>query len=259
MTVECAHIPGVCLNPRFTTQVSYGYTPAPGDGCANGDTGGDKPDVTYGCAIVPSQLKTVQTHVDAAVAAGAKVLTGGKTDGNYFPPTVLTMPTPSADSQGSGSGEGTTGTTTAPAATGVAAVTPILETETFGPVLRILRVPTAQAAVAAANDSSLGLGGYVFTGDTAEGGLGERLAGELATGGVVVNDTLLQFVHSGVPFGGRRGSGVGRTGGREGMLAFTTTQAIVVCEPGGEGDWGGRYSYGAKLAAVRKLYGKSSA
>ncbi|KAK1859081.1 hypothetical protein I4F81_001679 [Pyropia yezoensis] len=231
-------------------KVSYGYTPAPGAGTGNGNTDGDK-DVTYGCAIVPAQLKTVQAHVDAAVAAGAKVLTGGQSDGKCYPPTVLTMP------DGPGAEAGAGNSTTTGATTGPATATPLLETETFGPVLPIMRVPTAEAGVAAANATEFGLGGYVFTRDTQPGGMGDRLAREMVTGGVVVNDTLLQFLHSGLPFGGRRSSGTGRTGGKEGLLGFTACQTIITCDAAGAPDWQHRFSYEAKLDALKSLYGRT--
>lgn len=217
-------------------QVTYGYTPAPG--AAAGDSGSEskRADVTYGCATSRSQLATIQAHVDAAVAAGATVLTGGHTDGVYYPPTVLAMP---ADAAAAG-----------------AAAHPVLRDETFGPVLPILRVPSADAAVAAANDTPFGLGGYVFT---AHPRAGDRLARRLRTGGAVVNDTFLHAFHPGVPFGGRGASGSGRTGGREGLLGFTTTQTIVACAAGVAPDWASRDSYAAKLGALRGMYGRAKA
>lgn len=205
--------------------------------------------MTYGCAIVPSQLKTVQAHVDAAVAAGAKVLTGGQTDGKCYPPTVLTLPDGPGAEAGSGNGAATGATT--------GAATPLMETETFGPVLPIVRVPTAEAGIAAANATDFGLGGYVFSRDTQPGGTGDRLARQMMTGGVVVNDTLQQFLHSGLPFGGRRSSGTGRTGGKEGLLGFTACQTIVMCDPAGAPDWQNRFSYSAKLGALKSLYGRA--
>lgn len=205
--------------------------------------------MTYGCAIVPSQLETVQAHVDAAVAAGAKVLTGGQADGKCYPPTVLTLPDGPGAEAGSGDGAAT-GTTTS-------AKTPLMDTETFGPVLPIVRVPTAEAGIAAANATEFGLGGYVFSRDTQPGGTGDRLARQMVTGGVVVNDTLQQFLHSGLPFGGRRSSGTGRTGGKEGLLGFTACQTIVMCDPAGAPDWQNRFSYSAKLGALKSLYGRA--
>lgn len=211
-------------------QVTYGYTPPPWTEGSNGTTYDEQAEVTYGCATVRAQLDTVQAHVDAAMAAGAKVLTGGHVDGRYYPPTVMTVP-------------------------GETPPTPLLTDETFGPVLPIMRVATAEEGVAAANASPFGLGGYIFTSDTAPSGAGEGLARQLVTGGACLNDVFLQAFHTGVPFGGRRASGVGRTGGKAGMLAFTTTQVIVTGPPGGAPDWEMRHSYGAKLGALRQYFG----
>ncbi|GAB0498306.1 hypothetical protein MMPV_009647 [Pyropia vietnamensis] len=232
-------------------KVSYGYTPAPGAGSGDGNTDSEHKDVTYGCAIVPSQLKAVQAQVDAAVAAGAKVLTGGQLEGKCYPPTVLTLPDGPNTEAGSG-GDATTGATT-----GADTATPLLEKETFGPVLPIMRVPTPEAGVAAANATEFGLGGYIFTRDTKPGGMGDRLARQMETGGVVVNDTMLQFIHSGVPFGGRRSSGTGRTGGKEGLLEFTACQTIITSDPAGAPDWQSRFSYADKLGALKSLYGRA--
>lgn len=220
-------------------KVSYGYTPAPSAGVGDDShAGAKKADVTYGCATARSQLRTIQAHVDAAVAAGAKVLAGGQADGIYYPPTVLAMPD-------------------GPAARTSAHL--VLRDETFGPVLPIVRVPSAEAAVAAANDTAFGLGGYLFTRDAAPGGAGDRLARQLRTGGAVVNDVFLQAFHTGVPFGGTRSSGCGRTGGREGLLGFTTTQTIVSCAAGVAPDWAFRDSYAAKLGMLREVYGRPQA
>lgn len=232
--------------------MSYGYTPAPGTRRGNGDTDGVQADVTYGCAIAPSQLRTVQAHVDAAVATGAKVLIGGQKDDIYFPPTVVIMP----DGRGAGVGMANDGATPE-GTTSAAAETPLMVTETFGPVLPIVRVPSPEAGVAAANATEYGLGGYIFTRDTQPGGTGDRLARQLVTGGVVVNDTMLQAAHTGLPFGGRRSSGTGRTGGKEGLLGFTATQTIVMCDAGGGADWSNRFSYAAKLAALKSQYGRA--
>lgn len=233
-------------------KVSYGYTPAPGARRGDGSTNCVQTDVTYGCAIAPSHLRTVQAHVDAAVAAGAKVLIGGEEDGKYYPPTVVTMPDePSAEVGPADDGATPEGTTRAVAGT------PLMVTETFGPVLPIVRVPSPEAGVAAANATEFGLGGYVFTRDTQPGGMGDRLARQLVTGGVVVNDTLLQAAHTGLPFGGRRSSGTGRTGGKEGLLGFTATQTIVMCDAGEAPDWPNRFSYAAKLGALKSRYGRA--
>ena len=96
--------------------------------------------------------------------------------------------------------------------------------ETFGPLLPIVRVASADAAVAAANATAYGLGAYIFTRDTVAGG---RLARCMATGGVVVNVVFLQGLHSAVPAGGHRASGVGRTGGKEGLLAWLASIKMI--------------------------------
>jgi aldehyde dehydrogenase (NAD+) len=70
-----------------------------------------------------------------------------------------------------------------------------------------------------------GLWASVFTNDATNG---ERLAARLTTGGVIVNDVIAPTAHPGTPFGGRKASGWGVTGGAEGLLAFTAPQVVTV-------------------------------
>jgi len=128
--------------------------------------------------------------VDDAVAKGAKVLVGGKTRGRYFEPTVLTGVTPEMR---------------------------CYHEETFGPVVALTPVKDADEAVRLANDTTYGLSAAIITGDPDRG---MALAERIQAGMVHVNDsTVHDEPHA--PFGGIKGSGVGRHGGRAAIEAFT--------------------------------------
>ena len=153
-----------------------------------------------GAMATDAQVGIVQRHVDEAVAAGAKVLTGGKPTGKgtFFPPTVLTDVTHDMS---------------------------CITEETFGPTLPVIKVADEEEAIRLANDSVFGLSATVWTGNTARG---ERVARRLECGAVNVNDALSNVFVFGVPMGGWTESGVGaRAGGPYGILKFCRQQAIT--------------------------------
>jgi acyl-CoA reductase-like NAD-dependent aldehyde dehydrogenase len=101
---------------------------------------------------------SLHKQVEGSIAAGARVLCGGKPKegkGAFYMPTVLS---------------------------GVTQGMPAFDEETFGPVAAITRVADVDAAVDAANASQFGLSGNIWTRDVA---LARKLARELYTGGVL--------------------------------------------------------------------------
>ncbi|HVC03075.1 MAG TPA: aldehyde dehydrogenase family protein [Candidatus Acidoferrales bacterium] len=154
-------------------------------------------DTIIGPLINASALATVQRRVDAAAAAGARVLTGGGTTGTCFQATLV-MDVP-ADSE-------------------------LANTETFGPVATIEVVNNEDEAIARANDTSYGLSSGIITSDPDRG---MALANRIEAGIVHVND---QPVHDEpqMPFGGVKDSGWGRFGGTFAMDEFTELRWITV-------------------------------
>ena len=153
-----------------------------------------------GAMATGAQRDIVDRHVQEAVAAGARVLTGGKPTGvgTFFQPTVL------ADVDASMS---------------------CIAEETFGPTLPVVKVADEEEAIRLANDSVFGLSATVWTGNTARG---ERVARRLECGAVNVNDALSNVFVFGVPMGGWKESGVGaRAGGAYGITKFCRQQAIT--------------------------------
>ncbi len=148
-------------------------------------------DADVGPMIHERQLKIVQTHVEDAIARGARLLTGGhalpQLGPNFFAPTVL------ADVDHS---------------------MQIMREETFGPVLPVRSFKTEDEAVALANDSDFGLAASVWTSNRKRG---EALARRIQAGTVMVNDMISCFGISEAPHGGIKASGIGRTHGRFGL------------------------------------------
>ena len=120
----------------------------------------------------------LQDQVDRAVAQGATVVTGGSRDGAYYPPTVLTGVTPEMDAY---------------------------REEFFGPVGVVYRVADEDAAVTLANDTSFGLGSYVYSNDPEQAA---RVADRIEAGMVYVNLVLADSPE--LPFGGVKSSGTAR-------------------------------------------------
>ncbi|MBX3280497.1 MAG: aldehyde dehydrogenase family protein [Acidobacteria bacterium] len=165
------------------------------------DAQDDASRVDVGAMTFPKQIETVEQHVRDAVARGAKVLAGGRRapdlPGRYYEPTVL------ADVDHS---------------------MQIMQDETFGPVLPIMRVRNEQEALQLANDSRYGLNASVWTGDRSRG---EDLAARVEAGSVCVNDVITGVAVTDAPFGGVKESGSGRRHGAPGIRRFTTEQVIV--------------------------------
>jgi acyl-CoA reductase-like NAD-dependent aldehyde dehydrogenase len=144
-----------------------------------------------GPMIHERQLGIVESHVEDAVARGARLLTGGRRlpdlGPNFYEPTVL------AD---------------------VTHEMRIMREETFGPVLPVMAFDSDDEAITLANDSEYGLAASIWTRD---GSRGEKMALRLHAGTVMVNDVVSCFGISEAPHGGVKASGLGRTHGRFGL------------------------------------------
>ena len=98
----------------------------------------------------------------------------------------------------------------------------IAQEEIFGPVLSVIPAQDEQDAVRIANDTIYGLNASVFTSDVDRA---RQVAGQLRSGTVGHNAFRTDFS---VSFGGFKQSGIGREGGREGLLPFLETKFVIL-------------------------------
>lgn len=156
--------------------------------------------VEVGALTFAPQIDIIDSHVQDAVAQGAKVEVGGHRGagpGRFYEPTVLTNVTHQMR---------------------------CMREETFGPTIPVMAVADVDEAVRLANDSEYGLQGSVFTKDVAKG---EAIARRIEAGAVVVNDGLLNYAAMAAPMGGWKSSGVGSRHGAGGIRKYCKTQTIM--------------------------------
>jgi acyl-CoA reductase-like NAD-dependent aldehyde dehydrogenase len=100
----------------------------------------------------------------------------------------------------------------------------IAQEEIFGPVLSVIPAADEQDAVRIANDTIYGLNSSVFTPDVDRA---RKVAGQIRAGTVGHNGFKTDF---GMAFGGFKQSGIGREGGKEGLLPFLETKTVILDE-----------------------------
>jgi aldehyde dehydrogenase (NAD+) len=100
----------------------------------------------------------------------------------------------------------------------------IAQEEIFGPVLSVIPADNEEHAVDIANDSIYGLNAAVFTPDVARA---RDIASKLRSGTVGHNNMRLDMTTA---FGGFKQSGIGREGGREGLLPYLETKTLLLDE-----------------------------
>lgn len=153
--------------------------------------------VVLGSVIGMSTVEHCNALIDDALAKGAKLVCGGKATNTLMPATLIDHVTPAMK---------------------------IYHEETFGPVKAIVRVNGVEEAVACANDNEYGLSAAVFGGDIARAfNVARRIdSGICHVNGPTVHDEAQ------MPFGGVKGSGIGRFGGKAGIAEFTELRWITL-------------------------------
>jgi succinate-semialdehyde dehydrogenase/glutarate-semialdehyde dehydrogenase len=136
----------------------------------------------------------LEEQVNKAIENGAEVVVGGKRDGNFFEPTILTGIKPGDEAS---------------------------QEEFFGPVAQVYKVSSEEEAVEVANATPFGLGSYVMTTDKEQA---DRVADRIEAGMVYVN--LVGADAPELPFGGFKRSGFGRELGRYGADEFVNKKLI---------------------------------
>jgi betaine-aldehyde dehydrogenase len=173
-------------------------------GMAVGDPG--DPATEIGPLVAQRQQERVEKYIALGQEEGARVVLGGNgmpsglDKGWYVQPTVF------AD---------------------VSNDMRIAQEEIFGPVLAVIPYDDVDDAVRIANDSDYGLAGSVWTTD---GDAGMDVARRVRTGTFGVNQYTMDFI---APFGGFKGSGLGREFGKEGLEHYTELKSII--PPGSQG------------------------
>jgi succinate-semialdehyde dehydrogenase / glutarate-semialdehyde dehydrogenase len=162
---------------------------------------GLEPGVSVGPLIDARAIDRVREHVADALERDSRLLCGGGPvpgldPERFFAPTVL------AD---------------------VPATARVATEETFGPVAPLIAFDSAEEAISIANSTEYGLAAYLFTSDL---GRAHRVGEALEYGMVAVNDGALGWVQA--PFGGIKGSGDGREGGRHGLEEYLDVQYLSV-------------------------------
>jgi benzaldehyde dehydrogenase (NAD) len=153
--------------------------------------------VVLGSVIGMGTVEHCNALIDDALARGAKLVCGGKADSTLMPATLLDHVTPAMR---------------------------IYREETFGPVKAIVRVKDTAEAIACANDNDYGLSAAVFGRDIARA---FNVARRIDSGICHVNAPTVHD-EAQMPFGGVKGSGMGRFGGKAGIDAFTELRWITV-------------------------------
>ncbi len=162
-----------------------------GDGMAEG--------VSTGPLIDIKAVEKVESHIQDAVAKGARVVVGGgrhSNGGNFFEPTVLADVTPEMI---------------------------VSREETFGPLAPVYRFETDEDAVKKANDTEFGLAAYFYTRDI---GRVWRVAEQLEYGIVGINSGIISTEIA--PFGGMKESGIGREGSKYGIDEFVEVKYLCM-------------------------------
>jgi acyl-CoA reductase-like NAD-dependent aldehyde dehydrogenase len=159
-----------------------------------------------GPMVSAEQADLVTELVDDAIANGAERLCGGPVKvegmkGRFIAPTVLT---------------------------GVTHEMRIMQEEIFGPVLPVITVDSEEEAIRLANDSQFGLGASVWTKDR---GKGERIASQIQSGMVWVNDHSFSHGACQCSWGGVKDSGLGRSHSKFGFYECVNIK-LVSWEPG---------------------------
>ncbi|PSL50578.1 glyceraldehyde-3-phosphate dehydrogenase (NADP+) [Salsuginibacillus halophilus] len=148
-----------------------------------------------GPLINEEEAKRVERWVDEAVNAGAQLLAGGERSGAFYEPTILADVPPECT---------------------------IINEEVFGPVVTLNTFKSESEAVKKANGVNYGLQAGVFTNDLNRA---MRMVHQLYVGGVMVNDSS-DFRVDAMPFGGVKGSGIGREGVKASVNDMTEPRVV---------------------------------
>jgi acyl-CoA reductase-like NAD-dependent aldehyde dehydrogenase len=128
---------------------------------------------------------------------------------------------------------------------------PVMEEEIFGPILPVLEYSDLSEAIAKINERPKPLALYVFSKDQQKQ---ERVLRETSSGGVCINDTVMQVGVSELPFGGVGSSGIGSYHGKASFDTFSHQKSVLKRSFLLDLDW--RYApYQGKLKLIKRIIG----
>ena len=163
---------------------------------------GDGLAVHLGSMTNPRELERCEAQIADAVSQGARLIWGGKRRPDlgplFFEPGILVDVDHSMD---------------------------VMQKETFGPLVPIMRVQDADEAIRWGNDSRYGLSSAIYSNDLKRA---EQLAQRIVAGDTSINRTQFVTGTPSLPMGGRKESGTGRRGGPEGLMRFVTPHSVLV-------------------------------
>lgn len=163
------------------------------------------------------QVSVVAEHLDDALKKGARLLSGGEWDrkSRAIPPLLIENITPEMK---------------------------IFHEETFGPVLPLIPFKSEEEAVRLANMSEYGLSASIWSADLERA---RRVADQVVTGNVSINNVMITEGNHALPFGGVKASGFGRYKGEFGLMSFSNVKSLMIAKNSGkiEANW---YPYTAK-------------
>jgi aldehyde dehydrogenase (NAD+) len=153
----------------------------------------------YARLINAGHFSRVKSLFDDAREKGAVVEAGGvwNQETKYFAPTLLS---------------------------GITEEMSVFQEEIFGPILPILTYTHLNDALALINSQPKPLALYFFGSATDHA---KRVMAETSSGNLVVNDCVIHFLHTELPFGGVNNSGIGKAHGKYGFLAFSNEKGVL--------------------------------
>jgi acyl-CoA reductase-like NAD-dependent aldehyde dehydrogenase len=155
------------------------------------------PETGMGTLITTGEAERVRQSIAAAAASGARVLTGGERDGSMVSPTVVANVDPSS---------------------------PFAQDELFGPAVAVSTAEDWDSAVRQANGTAYGLAAGIFTSDVAGA---VRAMREIDAGSIHINWTPLWRADL-MPYGGLKGSGIGKEGPRWAVEEMTDLKTVIL-------------------------------
>ncbi len=164
-----------------------------------------EPDINMSCLINERQFEKIRSYIEDASMKGATVLIGGKPLKDfgdlYFEPTVLTDVNSNME---------------------------VVKNEIFGPVITAMPFISEEEAIFLANDSAFGLSASVWTQDLKKG---VKIANQLHTGSVIVNDLQIHIAQMEAPYTGVKASGIGISHGPWGVMEVVRPKYVNTDRP----------------------------